>query len=147
MPRSIHTLTVPSSTRYLEDVREFVAQHASEASFGPDIVEQLKMAVDECCTNVIEHAYRGEPERPIDVAVIVENDLLAVRIRDEGRAFDPTNYHEPDLMQFARNRKSGGFGVHIMRRLMDEVLFRTHGRQNECYMVKYRKHDSPEVAT
>lgn len=147
MPRSIHTLTVPSSTRYLEDVREFVAQHASEASFGPDVVEQLKMAVDECCTNVIEHAYLGEPERPIDVAVIVETDRLAVRIRDEGRAFDPTSYHEPDLMQFARNRKSGGFGVHIMRRLMDEVLFRTHGRQNECYMVKYRQQHSPEAAS
>lgn len=138
MSRRIHTLTVPSSTRYLEEVRDFVARHASDAAFEPDAVEQLKMAVDECCTNVIEHAYRGESERPIDIAVIVESDRLAVRIRDEGQAFDPAAYREPDLVQFARTRKSGGFGVHIMRRLMDEVRFRTHGRKNECYMVKYR---------
>lgn len=145
MTRRIHTLTVPSSTRFLEDVREFVAQHATEAEFGPDAVEQLKMAVDEACTNVIEHAYKGEGEKPIDVAVIIQPDRLTVRIRDVGESFDPAKYREPDLVQFARNRKTGGFGVHIMRQLMDQVEYRTRGGTNECCMTKYRD-DLPEGA-
>jgi len=143
--RRIHTLTVPSSTRYLEDVREFVAQHAVDAEFTPDAVEQLKMAVDEACTNVIEHAYQGQSEQPIDIAVIVQPDRLTVRIRDEGRSFNAAQYREPDLVQFARNRKAGGFGVHIMRQLMDQVEYRTRGRKNECCMTKYRDHRSGEA--
>ena len=135
---SIHEITIQSSTRYLEDVRDFVARHALDAKFGPDEVEQLKMAVDEACTNVIEHAYKGETERPIDVAVIVKPDRFMVRIRDKGTSFDPSVYRAPDLAHFARNRKTGGFGVHIMRQLMDLVEYRTRGGTNECCMVKYR---------
>ena len=145
MTRRIHKLTVPSSTRFLEDVREFVARHAMDAEFGPDAVEQLKMAVDEACTNVIEHAYKGEGERPIHVSVIVQPDRFTVRIQDVGDSFDPAVYREPDLVQFARNRKTGGFGVHIMRQLMDQVEYRTRGGKNECCMVKYRDDNSRGV--
>ena len=138
MKHNIHKLTIPSSTRYLEDVRRFVESHASDADFSGDIVEQLKMAVDEACTNVIEHAYQGEAEHPIDIAVIVKPDRLTVRIRDEGQGFNPASYAEPDLLKSAKARRAGGFGVHIMKRLMDHVEYRTRGRTNECCLTKYR---------
>ena len=138
MNKRIHRLTIPSSTRYLEDVRQFVESHASDAQFPEDTVEQLKMAVDEACANVIKHAYKGESEHPIDIAVIVKPDRFTVRIRDEGEGFDPSNYQEPDLMKFARARRGGGLGVHIMRRLMDQVEYRRRGRTNECSLTKYR---------
>jgi serine/threonine-protein kinase RsbW len=133
-----HTLTIPSSTRFLEDVREFVTSHAEKAEFSESEVEQLKMAVDEACANVIEHAYHGETEQPIDIAVIIQPDRLTVRIRDKGRQFNQVNYQEPDLAKYAKAKKSGGFGVHIMRRLMDEVQYRTTGGVNECCLVKFR---------
>jgi serine/threonine-protein kinase RsbW len=138
VPRHIHTLTIPSSTRFLEDVRQFVESHASEAEFPEDVVEQLKMAVDEACANVIEHAYQGEDEHPIDIAVIVQPDRFTVRIRDEGVGFNPKSYSEPDLLQFAHARRSGGFGVHIIRKLMDQVEYRKRGSKNECCLTKYR---------
>ncbi|MBO6576438.1 MAG: ATP-binding protein [Rhodothermales bacterium] len=138
MTKRIHKLTIPSSTRYLEDVRQFVEVHAADAKFPEDTVEQLKMAVDEACANVIKHAYKGEAEHPIDIAVIVQPDRFTVRIRDEGESFDPSNYTEPDLMKFARARRAGGLGVHIMRRLMDQVEYKKRGRKNECCLTKYR---------
>jgi len=133
-----HTLTIPSSTRFLEDVREFVATHATDANFSKMSVEKLKMAVDEACTNVIEHAYEGQSEQPIDISIIVNKDKLTVLIRDKGRSFDRTDYEEPDLVQYAKSRKSGGFGVHIMKKLMDEVSYRTGGGVNECCLIKFR---------
>ena len=139
MASTIHTLKIPSSTQFLEDVREFVTTHASEASFPEAVVEQMKIAVDEACTNVIEHAYNNESNHSIDIAVIVNPDKLTVRIRDHGRTFDSQAYREPDLMAFAKNRKAGGFGVHIMRRLMDDVQFNTKGGLNETLLVKFRE--------
>ncbi|MDE2995371.1 MAG: ATP-binding protein [Bacteroidota bacterium] len=138
MANSTYTLTIPSSTRFLEDVREFVSMHAEEADFSDQVVEQLKMAVDEACTNVIEHAYEGQSEQPIDITITITSENLTIRIRDKGRHFDQQAYREPDLIQYAKTRKSGGFGVHIMRKLMDEVVWRTTGGYNECRMVKYR---------
>lgn len=133
-----YTLTIPSSTRFLEDVREFVSMHAEEAGFPDAVVEQLKMAVDEACTNVIEHAYEGQSEQPIDIVITIHTDKLTIRIRDKGRQFNQKAYREPDLIEYAKTRKSGGFGVHIMRKLMDEVAWRTAGGYNECCMIKYR---------
>ncbi len=138
MAATKHTLTIPSSTRYLEDVRQFVSKHAAAAEFSDSVVEQLKIAVDEACTNVIEHAYRGEGEHALDIAILISKDKLTVRIRDHGRAFDERNYAEPNLIEYARSRKAGGLGVHLMRRLMDRVEFKTRGDVNECCLVKYR---------
>ena len=138
MSRSIHTLTIPSSTRFLEDVRRFVEQHALEADFAAKDVGELKIAVDEACANVIEHAYKGDDSHNIDVDVIVRPDRFTVRIRDEGESFAQLNYQEPDIFDFARQGKAGGFGVQIIRRLMDHVEYRAKGRCNECSLTKYR---------
>lgn len=138
MARSTHYLSIPSSTRYLEDVRRFVAHHAQQASFPDAAVEQFKIAVDEACTNVIKHAYKGESAHQIDISVVVEPDRFTIRIQDEGVSFVPSEYREPDLMAIAKQRRKGGFGVHIMRRLMDQVEYLKHGPINEVRLTKYR---------
>ena len=138
MPRSIHTLAIPSSTRYLEAVRNFVVTHAQEADFPEDAVEQFKIAVDEACTNVIEHAYGGQAGHEVDIAIIIDADRFTVRIRDEGQPFDQSKYHEPNLIELTKKGKAGGLGVHIIRRLMDRVEYRTRGQINEIRMTKYR---------
>ena len=116
-----------------------MSTHAIESGFSDDVVEQLKIAVDEACTNVIKHAYQGEGEHAVDIAVIITDDKLTVRIRDHGRGFDQDAYAEPNLIEYAKSRKAGGLGVHLMRQLMDRVEFRTRGNVNECCLVKYRE--------
>lgn len=138
MPRSVHTLSVPSSTRYLSKVRRFVEDHARDAHLEAEAIEQFKIAVDEACTNVIKHAYRGDEKQQIDLAIIVDDDRFTVRIRDEGRSFRPQMYTEPDILKFAENRRAGGFGVHIMRSLMDKVEYRKKGKVNEVRLTKFR---------
>jgi len=115
-----------------------VEVHAVEAGFPDKVVSELKIAVDEACTNVIEHAYKGAENRDIDVDVIIQADRFTVRIRDEGDRFDEGAYDEPDIFAYANEGRAGGFGVHIMRRLMDRVEYRTRGKSNECCLVKYR---------
>lgn len=137
MARSTYKLTIPSSTRYLEKVRQFIEAHIVEAGFNRESVEQFKVAVDEACTNVIKHAYRGDDGYELDISVIIETDRCTVCIRDEGRAFHPQEYHEPDIFELAKRRQAGGFGVHIMRRLMDHIEYSTQGAVNEVRLTKY----------
>ena len=145
MARSVYTLRIPSSTRYLEDVRRFVADHAARSGLPEGTVEEFKIAVDEACTNVIKHAYKGDEARQVDVAVIVEPDRFTVRIRDEGEAFNQASYEEPNLVEAVHRRRAGGLGVHIIRRLMDRVEYRTRGRVNEVQLTKYRSGVGPHA--
>ena len=145
MPKSVHRLSIPSSTRYLVEVRRFVENHARQAHLRDDAIEQFKIAVDEACTNVIKHAYMGDDRQQIDLAIIVDDDRFTVRIRDEGRAFHPRMYSEPNIFKYAETRRAGGFGVHIMRRLMDEVEYQTRGKVNEVRLTKFRNGRSDGV--
>lgn len=138
MAATTHTLTIPSSTRFLEDVRKFVTTHAAAAEYSESSVEQLKIAVDEACSNVIKHAYEGRGDNPIDITVIIQPEKITVKIRDKGRSFNSKNYCEPDLIRYAKSKKSGGFGVHLMHKLMDEVKYRSRGDVNECCLVKFK---------
>ena len=137
MARSTYSLTIPSSTRYLEIVRGFVEKHTLEAGFDNRSVEQFKVAVDEACTNIIKHAYGGNEACELDVRIIIYTDRCTVCIRDEGEAFKPQEYHEPDIFELAKKRQAGGFGVHIMRRLMDHVEYASEGEINEVRLTKY----------
>lgn len=138
MARSIHKLTIPSSTRFLDDVRRFVERHAQAAEFSEDDVARFKLAVDEACTNVIEHAYADEENHEIDVAIIIDSDRLTIRIRDRGRAFNEDSYSPPDIFEYVRRRRGGGLGVHLMHQLMDQVEYKSRGRVNEVHLTKYR---------
>ena len=139
MARSTYNLTIPSSTRYLEQVRRFIETHTVEAGFNPDSVEQFKVAVDEACTNVIKHAYHGNDAHKLDIRILIDKDRCTVCIRDDGRAFRPQEYNEPDIFELAKRRQAGGFGVHIMRRLMDHVEYSSQGDINEVRLTKYLK--------
>ena len=139
MSRSIeHTKTFPSSTACLEDVRRFVEAHAQEADLAEGAVEHFKIAVDEACTNVIKHAYKGDARRQFDVAIIVADDRFTVSIRDEGEAFREDFYREPDLRRSIQKKKGGGLGVFLMRQLMDRVEYKKRGAVNEVNLTKYR---------
>lgn len=137
--RSTHNLTIPSSTRYLEQVRRFVEAHTVAAGFNSESVEQFKVAVDEACTNVIKHAYHGNESQEVTIRIIVDKDRCTVCIQDKGHAFRPQEYEEPDIFDLAKRRQAGGFGVHIMRRLMDHVEYASQGRTNEVRLTKYLK--------
>ena len=136
MPRQ-HHIEIESNTRNLSQVRHFVEAHALDAGFPREVIEQVKLAVDEACANVIEHAYHGGVGR-IDVYFRATAELLAVTIRDTGVPFDPAAYHKPNLEEHIMNRKPGGLGVHLMRTLMDQVRYRQHRGANEVQLVKYR---------
>lgn len=138
MARSVHSITIPSATSSLEVARRFVETYARAADLADDTVEHFKIAVDEACTNVIKHSYKGDNTRQIDIACIVDPESFTVRIRDEGQSFQPDLYKEPDIFDLAKRRRGGGLGVHMMRRLMDRVEYRKRGKVNEVNLTKYR---------
>jgi len=100
-------------------------------------VEALRLAVDEACTNIIEHAYQGNSENEVDLSMTIEATRIVVQIRDRGRPFNRKAYQRPNVLELSRNRKSGGLGVDIIRRLMDRVEYITEGDVNEIRLTKF----------
>lgn len=139
MAKETHTLKIGSSTNNLAAVRAFVERYADEAGFAHEAVEEFKLAVDEACSNVIEHAYKGDESCNIELCITITPEYFTVVIRDEGQAFEPSAYRQPNIVDMVQQRRDGGFGVHLMRKLMDRVEYRRRGRFNEVALTKYHR--------
>lgn len=131
------TLTIPSTTKHLSDVRQFVADAAAEAGLAPEAVHAVCLAVDEACTNAIKHAYKNRDDGEVTVRTSIGNNRFTIIISHTGDPFDRSHYHPPaQLAEHARRRRRGGFGITLMNRLMDNVEFRKRGERSEVKLVK-----------
>jgi len=137
-PVETYQITIPAATRYLGAVRRFVALHARAAGFSEQEIEHIKLAVDEACTNAIKHAYKGKESGLIDVIIHLYPEEFVVIVRDRGPGFDPSKYTMPGIENSIRERKGGGYGIHLMRRLMDRVEFKQWNGYNEVHLIKRR---------
>jgi serine/threonine-protein kinase RsbW len=130
-------LQVPSSTENLALIREFVTSVGRQAQLEEADINNLELAVDEACANVIEHAYGHDTTKEVIVRARFDNEALQISVIDEGRGFDPTGVKQDSVEQLIHERKSGGLGIRLIQRLMDEVSYEiVPGQKNELHMTK-----------
>jgi len=136
-------LTVPGRFESLAQISDFITRAARDAGLDEDGVFHVQMAVDEACSNVIEHAY-AESQGHIVVECVAEaGGDLRIEIRDQGRPFDPDSVPPPPVTNGSvevDEMKVGGLGLFFMRKLMDEVTFRFDAAMgNHLTMIKRRR--------
>jgi len=120
-------------------MRQFAAQAAKDASMDDTEVYAVELAVDEACSNIIEHAYGSDKGGEIECTCIAANNCLTIILRDHGKPFDPSGGTEPDLVSGIEQRPLGGLGVYLMCQFMDEVRFEALGEAgNLLIMVKHK---------
>ena len=134
-----YELKVTSDLQNLACIGKFVADAARDLGLEEEETYAIEMAVDEACTNVVEHAYAGRSGEPIDVTCYLENDHFVVSIRDQGTSFDPNAVPKPDINAPLEKRSLGGLGMYFMEKLMDEIRFEFDPREgNTLTMIKRR---------
>jgi serine/threonine-protein kinase RsbW len=119
---------------------ELIAAHTAEQiakrlTFKPEAINQIKTAVVEACINASEHSF--SPDRKIYQRFRVESDRLVVTISSRGVV--PTNLNgaspRPDTTEAAEERR--GWGLKLIRTLMDEVEFERVDDGTSLRMTKY----------
>jgi anti-sigma regulatory factor (Ser/Thr protein kinase) len=130
-------LKLESRLHELERLRVFLLD-LSRQSDRPELVEEalpaVQLAAHEALTNIIQHAYGGQPIGPIHVEAELSSEKMVVTLSHYGRGFDP---EEVPVPSFDGSRESG-FGLYIVRESMDEVEFldEPQGRKG-VRLVKY----------
>lgn len=130
------TKTFPAQFDYLDEIREFVGEKARSAGFNDKEVYSIQLATDEAASNIIEHAYEGRSSGSFEVSCEFANRKLVISLHDHGKKFDPSKVAKPDLKADLADRKIGGLGIYLMRKLMDEVRYESSSSGNLLTMVK-----------
>lgn len=103
--------------------RGFVAEACQLMKVDSHISENLQLAVDEVCSNLIRHGYKGKDKGDIVLSVRRMKKGIEVQIEDSGRPFDPASLDAPDLSEDLDERTNGGLGVYLVRELVDEISY------------------------
>jgi serine/threonine-protein kinase RsbW len=115
--------TFDANFHSLDEIREFVGEVARQVGFSEKEVYSIQLAADEASTNIIEHAYAGVENGRIEIDCNITGDDLKIVIRDNGKSFDPSSVPEPNVKADLTERKIGGLGMYLMRKLMDDVSY------------------------
>lgn len=131
-------IKVMSKVDNLYEICNFVLDRAGMAGFDIRERGKIKVTVYEACLNVIEHSYYSNPENWIAVHVGHDQKQFVIIIQDWGDSFkfDPSRPY--DVEQAVKDRRTGGFGLHIIRRSVDEIYYLSDAREgNRLILVKY----------
>jgi serine/threonine-protein kinase RsbW len=117
------SITVPATLESLARVSDFISDATARAGLDDHAAWQVQLAVDEAATNIIQHAYAASQPGNIELSWRVNGVEFAVTLRDRGRRFNPADVPPPDITAPLEERQSGGLGIYLMSRLMDNVSF------------------------
>ena len=129
--------TFPGRYSSLPEISEFAGRAARTAGLDAPTVYAIQLAIDEACSNIIEHAYGGEGVGDIQCTYEVGGAALRFILRDTGRPFDPSSVPDPDLSTQIESRKVGGLGLYLIHRIMDEVRFEFGEAGNTLTLTKH----------
>jgi len=131
-------IQVESTVDEIYDVCDFVTGMAEEAGFDEREVGKIKIAVYEACLNIVEHAYHSRPSGWIRAKCGYNARVFVVELEDGGEPFEQWEIKPYDVEKAVEDRRTGGFGLHIIHRSMDEVRYFAGGPHgNLLQMVKY----------
>lgn len=119
MSQQVIELRFPAEPRELKNVRAEVKRQALAAGCDEGAAQDVTMAVDEACQNIIRHGY-GE-EREGDIVLRIERDArtLVFSLVDFAPRVDPAKVKPRDLDDV----RPGGLGTHLIREVMDSAEF------------------------
>jgi sigma-B regulation protein RsbU (phosphoserine phosphatase) len=109
-----------------QTLREFGQRHG----LASKVIHDLNLAMEEILTNIISYGYTDNREHEVKVRLSAQLGEVSVEIEDDGQPFNPLEAPEPDITKPLEERKIGGLGIHLVRKLMDSLEYKRQGERN-----------------
>jgi anti-sigma regulatory factor (Ser/Thr protein kinase) len=134
--KDLAVIKVQSDPKYLSVIRVVTAKMGELYGLSESAKEDVKLAVDEACSNVIKHAYGGDTHQSILVRYRRGKKGFEVLIEDNGVKVQPESIEGRSLDDI----RPGGLGVHLIKRTFDIFQFdRRRTKGNRLRLVRFTK--------
>jgi serine/threonine-protein kinase RsbW len=127
--RKMKSIKLTSDMENLGHLASFVSECARDQGMTPERAGELQVALEEAFVNICRYAYADGPG-DVEVNFFSEGDNTVIEIIDSGTPFDITVQELPDITADIHERKIGGLGCLLIRKLMDRVVYRREDGKN-----------------
>jgi sigma-B regulation protein RsbU (phosphoserine phosphatase) len=129
-------MTLKNQLTEIDRFKESFNIFSEENGFPTPIRRELNIVFDDLLTNIVSYAYQDDEEHEIEVRVEADGERIVVSISDDGIPFNPLDADTPDTSLSLEERKLGGLGIHLVRKLMDKVSYQRRITKNRLTLVK-----------
>ena len=130
------TLNLNNKVSEITKLNAFVKSATTALNMETGLANQIKLAVEEAVTNIIDYAYQNGTEGNISVTIEADESRIRFIITDSGAEFDPTSVSKADTTLSVEERPIGGLGVFLVRNLMDSINYERVDGKNVLRMEK-----------
>ncbi|NNG06236.1 MAG: ATP-binding protein [Desulfobacteraceae bacterium] len=120
-----------------------VLDFGRENDLHQNVLDDIRLAFEEMFSNIVSYGFDDDREHEIVMDMELSADLLTMKIRDDGRPFNPTEYVNPDLEKPLDEREVGGLGIHLVRHVIDEWEYKSEQGKNILTMKKWIRKSVP----
>lgn len=121
----------------LNEVKDSVQDTLSAWNISKIDRMDILLAIDESITNIITHGYDSvSSDDYVDLSMEFKKNQIVIRITDTGREFDFVTAPVPDIRQNLAGLKKGGFGVHLIKSVMDSAVLTRENGKNTMVLTK-----------
>ena len=124
-------MTIAATVENIEIVTAFVDEQLEALNCPMKAQMQIDIAIDELFSNIAHYAYNPDVgEATVRVEIIKEPLSVVITFIDKGVPYDPLTTAEPDTTLSAEEREIGGLGIFMVKKSMDEIIYRYENGSN-----------------
>ena len=130
-------LRVEADVKELDTVQDFIRKELEKYDVSEKVMFQIELAVEEIYTNISSYAYRPEVGQAIINCSVTKDPLqVVIQFLDSGKPFDPLSRDEADTSQKALMERTGGLGIFLVKKNMDDVVYTYENGKNVLTISK-----------
>ena len=142
MVKKFYSFELKNDLSELERLCRTCEEIGQDINISDRTIFEMNLALDELFTNIISYGFNDHQEHTIKISITVEGDQLQMRIEDDGVPFNPLASKTPEFQCGIEECKIGGLGIHLIRKLMDDVHYKRVADKNILVLRrKMRKED------
>lgn len=128
-------LTINSEMSEISKATEYIAGKVENLPFTPKDKNQIEIAVDEIVCNIVSYAY-DDKKGKANIMFEKNDDGIIITISDSGIEYNPLEKEDPDTTLSAEERGIGGYGIFIVKKIMDKIEYERKDGMNILKLFK-----------
>ena len=120
----------------LETLRQHFNKFGGVIGLSEACITDINICLDELFTNTVSYGFVDDLEHITKFTINADNHELTINIEDEGIPFNPLKKKEPEIPADLLDARIGGLGIHIVKKLMDDISYERIGDKNRVTLKK-----------
>ncbi len=121
----------------IERLSKAVAEFGKKNNLSSEVIYDVRLALEEVVSNIINYGCEDNYEHQISIEMNLQGETLTMKIKDDGKPFNPLEVKSTNLEKPFDEREIGGMGIYIVRKLMDKILYKREEGNNVLQLTKY----------